>query len=208
MIEIIPAIIAKDFIELQEKIEKVEPYVKWAQIDVMDGQFVNNKTWNNPSDLKNLKTRLNLEAHLMVQNPERFINNWIISGIKRIVIHSESTGQPKEVIQKIKQAGLKVGLAINPETSIKVLDQFINQLDLALIMTVKPGRGGQEFLRKTLNKVKSLRQKYPDIDIEVDGGINLKTAPLVIEAGANLLVSGSAIYNSHNIEEVIKNLKG
>ncbi len=208
MIEIIPTIIAKDFQELQEKIKKVETYVKWVQLDVMDGQFVENSTWNKPADLKNLETNLNLEAHLMIQNPEENIDDWIASGVKRIIIHFESTNQPKEVIGRIKKAGLAVGLAINPETSIEVVDDFIEQLDLVLVMTVQPGRGGQKFLEETLVKIKDLRTKYKNVNIEVDGGINPETAPQVIQAGANLLASGSAIFENDNIEETIKKLRG
>ena len=208
MIQIIPAIIAKDFKDLQGKIEKVEPYVEWAQIDVMDGQFVDNNTWNNPADLKRLKTNLNLEVHLMLQEPERVIDYWKSVGAKRLTVHFESTNQLAKVINRIKEANLEVGLAINPKTSIEVVDQFVSHLDLVLIMSVEPGYGGQEFLEGTLKKITSLRQKYSDIDIEVDGGINMKTAPLVISAGANLLVSGKTIYNSSDIRKTIKELKG
>ncbi len=208
MIQIIPAIIAKDFKDLQEKIEKVEPYVEWAQIDVMDGQFVDNNTWNNPVELKRLRTNLNLEIHLMLQEPEKIIDYWKSVGVKRLTVHFESTNQLAKVINKIKEADLEVGLAINPKTPIEVVDQFISQLDLVLIMSVEPGYGGQEFLEGTLKKITSLRQKYSDINIEVDGGINMKTASLVINAGANLLVSGKTIYNSSDIRKTIKELKG
>ncbi len=208
MIQVIPTIIAKDFQELEEKIKKVEAYVKWVQLDVMDGQFVENSTWNKPADLKNLETNLNLEAHLMIQNPEENIDDWIASGVKRIIIHFESTNQAKEVIERIKKAGLAVGLAINPETLIEVVDDFIDQLDLILVMTVQPGRGGQKFLEETLVKIKDLRTKYKNVNIEVDGGINPETAPQVIQAGANLLASGSAVFKNDNIEETIKKLRG
>ncbi len=207
MIEVIPTIIAKDFQELQEKVRKVEPYVEWIQLDVMDGQFVDNATWNNPTDLSDLKTNLKLEAHLMISNPEEHLDEWIASGVKRIIIHFESTKQPGEVIRRIKQAGLEAGLAINPETPAEVVDDFINQLDSILVMTVRPGRGGQRFLEETLDKVKDLRSKYQDVNIGVDGGINSETAPRVIEAGANLLAAGTAIFQSNNIEQTINELK-
>lgn len=208
MIQVIPTIIARDFQELKEKIKKVEPYIDWVQLDVMDGQFVENTTWNSPADLKNLETNLQLEAHLMIKNPEEYIDDWIESGVKRIIIHFESTDQLKEIIERIKKAGLAVGLAINPETSIGVVDDFIDQLDLVLVMTVQPGRGGQSILEETLDKIKNLRTKYRNVNIEVDGGINSETAPKVIQVGANLLASGSAIFKSEDIEETIKKLKG
>lgn len=207
MVEVIPTIIAKDFDEIQEKIKKVEPYVDWVQLDVMDGQFVENTTWNNPADLKELETSLNLEVHLMIKEPEQYIDQWISSGVKRIIFHIESTSKTKEIISQIKQANLGVGLAINPETSVDVIDQFIDQLDLVLVMTVNPGRGGQEFLKQSLGKIKQLRVKYKRVKIGVDGGINLETAPEVIQAGANLLASGTAIFKSDNIERTVNTLK-
>jgi ribulose-phosphate 3-epimerase len=212
MIQIIPAIIAKDFQELQEKIKKVEPYVDWVQLDIMDGQFVDNITWNNPADLKNLETKINLEAHLMIQNPEMVIDNWIESGVRRIIFHYESTEYHQEIIKKIQEAGLEVGLAINPETPIEVLDPFSQILNsrfqiLILVMTVQPGRGGQQFLEETLDKIRNLREKYKSVNIEVDGGINPETAPKVIQAGANLLASGSAIFKNDNIEKNIQLLE-
>lgn len=207
MIEVIPTIIAKDFNELQEKVKKVEPYVDWIQLDIMDGQFVDNVTWREPADLKNLETKANLEVHLMVQNPEEVIDEWIQSGVKRIIIHLESTKQPKEVIARVKEAGLGIGLAINPETPIEKVDDFISQLDLVLVMTVQPGRGGQKLIEDTLVKIKRLRSYYPNVNIEVDGGINLETASKVIQAGANLLASGSGIFGSDNIGETIKKIR-
>ena len=206
MIQVIPTIIAKDFQELQEKIKKVEPYVNWIQLDVMDGQFVDNITWSNPADLKNLETSLKSEVHLMVKNPEEVIDDWIESGVQRIIFHYESTDKHQEIIERVKKAGLEVGIAINPETSIEILDSFL-PISLILIMTVHPGRGGQKFLEETLDKIEQLREKYKNVNIEVDGGINLETAPKVIQAGANLLASGSAIFESENIKETIQVLK-
>ena len=214
MIQIIPTIIAKDFQELQDKINKVELHAEWAQLDVMDGKFINNITWphaergkTNPVDLKNFKTNLNLEAHLMINNPEEVIDQWIESGVKRIIFHYESTKKITEIIDKIKKAGLEVGLAINPETSLEVIGNFIEKIDLVLIMTVNPGFGGQDFLNESVDKIKQLRGEYKDVNIEVDGGINLKTASKVIQAGANFLAVGTAIFKSNNIKEVIKKLK-
>ncbi|MBU2068220.1 ribulose-phosphate 3-epimerase [Patescibacteria group bacterium] len=207
MIEVIPTILVKDFKELKEKIKLVESHVKWVQLDVMDGIFVDNTTWNNPVDLKNLEIGLKLEAHLMIEEPENYIDEWIKSGVKRIIFHYEATDKHREIIEKIKKAGLEVGLALNPETSIDVVDNFIKDLDLILIMTVNPGWGGQEFLEKQLGKIKQLRNKYQDVKIEIDGGISLETAPKVIKAGANLLAVGSVIFESDNIKETIWKLK-
>lgn len=210
MIEIIPTIIAKNFQELEEKVRKVEPYVNWVQLDIMDGKFVENITWHEPAELKNLKTGLNLETHLMVEKPERVIDDWFVSGVKRIIIHYEATNQANEIIEKIRQANLETGMALNPKTSIDVLDVFLQgetSLDLVLIMTVQPGRGGQKFLGETLDKIRNLRKKYPALDIEVDGGINLEIAPQVVKAGANLLASGTAVLESENTEKIISQFK-
>ncbi|MBU1136765.1 ribulose-phosphate 3-epimerase [Patescibacteria group bacterium] len=214
MTEIIPAVIAQNFNELEEKIKKVEPDVDWVQLDIMDGRFVNESTWpyaepgkNNPAELKNLKTKVNLEAHLMIAQPIETVEDWIDSGVKRIIFHYEATDQPEEVIEKIKKSNLEVGLAINPATPIEVLDEYLADLDLILIMTVEPGRGGQELLPETLAKIKKLRQSYPNLKIEADGGVNLKTALEVIRAGANILAVGSVIFNSKNIKETINQMK-
>lgn len=224
MIEVIPTIIAKNFQELQEKAKKVEPYVDWIQLDVMDGHFVDNLTWNKPADLINLKTSLKMEAHLMIQNPEKVIDDWINSEVKRIFIHYESTDQLEKIIGKIQRTGLEAGIAINPETPINVLEPFLNvsgfpeagqarhetdkfQISNILVMTVEPGRGGQKLLEKTLVKIKNLREKYPGVNIEVDGGINLETASLAIQAGANILASGSAVFGSEDIKKTIQELR-
>ncbi len=207
MIEIIPTIIAKDFQELEEKVKKIEPHVEWAQLDIMDGKFVDNETWNNPNELKNLKTDLDLEAHLMIESPEEKIDDWISSGVKRIIIHYESTKNIRDLIIKIRKAGLDVGIAINPETDIKVFNGLVNYIDLIMVMTVHPGRGGQKFLEESLAKIKDLRERYRDVKISVDGGINLETAPKVIQAGANMLSVGSVVFKSDNIEKTINDLK-
>jgi len=218
MIEIIPAIIAKDFQELAEKIKKIKPFFNWAQLDVMDGKFVENATWNNPQELPVLtenSSPLKFEAHLMVEKPEDVIDDWLKSGVKRIIFHYEATGKYQEIIDKIHQAGLEVGIALNPETPIDVLEPFlkvssfkfqVSGLDLILIMTVNPGRAGQKFLEEILPKIRGLREKYQNVKIGVDGGINKETASKVIQAGADVLAVGSGIFEG-DIEENIKFLK-
>jgi len=214
MIEVIPAVIAQNFQELEEKIRKVESYVDGVQLDIMDGKFVDNYTWpyakpgkNNPAELRNLKTKLNLEVHLMVEKPEEAIEDWINSGVKRVIFHFESSRKIREIIRKLKAAEIPAGLAINPETPIEVLDEYVSDLDEVLIMTVEPGKGGQELLPETLTKIQKLRQSYPNLKIGADGGVNLNTAPEVVRAGADVLAVGSAIFNSDDIGQAIKELK-
>ncbi|MBU4030981.1 ribulose-phosphate 3-epimerase [Patescibacteria group bacterium] len=209
MTQVIPAIIAKDFEELKDKIKQIEPFVEWAQLDVMDGKFVDNTTWSNPSDLKKLKTNLKLEAHLMVEKPEDVIDDWIKSGVKRIIIHYEATKKLDKIIKKIQDAGLEASIAINPETSANELISFLNVSSIlsVLIMTVRPGRGGQEFIEATLGKIRALRERDENVKIEVDGGINLETAQKVVRAGADILAVGSAIFKSEDIKKSIEELE-
>ncbi len=214
MVEIIPAIIAKDFEDLEKKIKLVEPYVQTVQLDVMDGIFIPNKTWNKPRELEKLKTNLFLEAHLMVAEPERVTDEWLASKVKRIILHWEAI---KEIfnlqfsiynlIEQIHNGGKEFGVALNLETPISVLDNFINYIDMVLMMSVKPGRGGQEFEESVIPKIIALRQKYPSVKIEVDGGIDLENIKKLAEAGANFLAVGSAIFESKNIGRTIEELK-
>lgn len=211
MMEVIPAIIAKNFEELKEKIKKVEAFVSWVQIDVSDGIFTPNVTWNNPSDLKNLKSEVQLEIHLMINNPQKFIEGWTGSGVKKIIIHVDAKSdfeEIKSISKKIKNRGVQFGIALTPEVSVTDVENIIPIADVVLLLAVNPGFGGQEFQPKTLEKIKTLRELFPHATIEVDGGINLETTKQCVEVGADILVSGSFIFNSNNIEEAIQKLKG
>ncbi|MBI5530814.1 MAG: ribulose-phosphate 3-epimerase [Candidatus Doudnabacteria bacterium] len=201
--KIIPAIIAKNFNELQKKIRQIEGLVDWAQIDVMDGKFVPNVTWDNPVELRNLKTALKLEAHLMVERPEKEIGQWLASGVKRILLHYESTKKLKDLIDKIKSAGIQVGIVLNPDTPASVLDEYIDQIDAVMFMAVHPGFYGEKFLPEAMDKIKAFHKKYPRMPIAVDGGMNADTIALAIQAGAGWIVAGSAIFKSGNAAEAI-----
>lgn len=205
--EIIPAIIAKDLGELKNKISQVENLVRTVQLDVMDGVFVPNATWNNPKDLFGFKTNLFLEAHLMVKEPARILDNWLISPAGRIIVHCETGADMKEIVSRVHQADKEFGVALNPETEIDVLDDFISEIDLVLFLSVQPGFGGQKFLPKVLPKISRLRQKNLNVKIAVDGGINLSNAKQVKEAGADILVVGSAIFSSGDAKEAIARLQ-
>jgi len=213
MSEIIPAIIAKNFKELEAKIKLVEPYVKTVQLDVMDGIFVPNKTWpyaigeqSSVKDLKKIETSLALEAHLMVASPHRILSEWLESRVKRVILHWEAikeifhpTGDcPKgdNLIKKVHQANKKFGVALNLETPITVLDNFINEIDMVLLMSVKPGAAGQKFEASVMPKIIALRQKYPDVKIEVDGGVGQRNVLKLVRAGADFLAMGSAIFEN------------
>jgi len=210
MNNILPAIIAKDIAELQEKINKVEDFVSWAQIDVMDGIFVPPITSFEPKELKNLKTKLKLEAHLMIANPETKLQEWIDSGVSRILVHAESSSHLNihKIIKELKSAGIESGIALKLKTDISEIEDFISYLDVVQLMSIAEiGHYGEAFDARVIPKIISLREKFPDVKIEVDGGINLESAKELLKAGADNLAVGSAIFKSKNIKETILKLQ-
>lgn len=208
MIEIIPSILAKDFDEVKEKIKIVEDYTTWVQLDVADGDFAPNVSWGDPVALKYYDPGVFIEAHLMVAEPEKVIEDWVKSGVKRIYFHYEATSQHEEIIATIKKSKLEVGIALLPETPLNVIDPFVDSLDAVLLFAGNLGFYGGEFNEEaTLTKISALRKAEPDIIIEVDGGMNPKTAKKVVEAGANAIVSGSYIFESKDIKKAIEELR-
>lgn len=146
--------------------------------------------------VKEIQTNLRKVVHLMIKQPEKVVDRYIRAGADTIIFHIEATRAPKKLVEKLKKKKIRIGIAISPETPIKKIEKMVPEIDLVLVMTVKPGKGGQKMLKTQLTKVKSLRKKFPMKDIAVDGGINDKTAHLAIEAGANILVSGSYVFGS------------
>lgn len=200
MIKIAPSILSADFTRLGEQVQAVEAAgVDRIQIDVMDGRFVPNITFGTQavSSLRPL-TRLILETHLMVEPPEDFIEEFAEAGADTIIIHQEATPHLHRAIQQIHSLGKKAGVALNPSTPAVLLSEVIGSLDLVLVMTVNPGFGGQEFIMETLPKIREIRRQIEEkglkCEVEVDGGINTETAPLVVKAGADVLVAGSSVY--------------
>jgi len=201
LIKIAPSILSADFTRLGEQVLEVQAAgVDRIQIDVMDGRFVPNITFGTQvvAALRPI-TRLKLETHLMVEPPEEFIEAFAKAGADTIIIHQEATPHLHRAIQQIHALGKKAGVAINPSTPAALLSEVIGNLDLVLVMTVNPGFGGQEFIMETLPKIRQVRRKIEemrlDCEVEVDGGINTDTAPLVVEAGADVLVAGSSVYD-------------
>ena len=208
---IIPAIIAKDFKELKEKLSLVEGLVSWAHIDVMDGVFVAPGTWRAPEELNMVQTSLNLEAHLMIANPEDTIDAWLDSPVKRILLHYESTAPEtlKALIEKTNKTGKEAGIVLKLATRLSVLDDFLlpthYPLPLIQLMSIaKIGYHGHPFVRGTLGRIRVLREKYPHAIIEADGGVTLENAPSLCIACADRLVAGSAIFKSGDIKATIK----
>jgi len=210
--EIVPAILAKDFNDVQQKIKAVELYVQWVQLDVGDGRFMAVETWNNPADLRQIETKLSLEVHLMVSEPENIIDGWIASGVERILIHIESTEKLIEILEKIKASGMETGLVLNLQTPIDSLDnilifQYPNIKVIQLMGISEIGYYGHPFDERVIPKIMALRDKYGAIKIAVDGGINKEIAKKAAQAGADILVAGSAIFGKPDVGKAIEELK-
>lgn len=231
MAEIIPSINVRTFEEVQERIRKVEPFVEWCHLDVTDGIFSKHLTWHDPRDLLNLETSLNVEVHLMVSEPEKILDQWLarpvrskmpkasadslanqtsngVNPVKRIVVHLEAVSDMELIIEKCHEAGIEIGLAINPETLWGRLELWLGKVDIYEILAVHPGPSGQEVdWPEMLGKIGHIRKRCPECIIEIDGGINPETAKKVVEAGANLLVAGAYIFESPSVSEAIGSLK-
>lgn len=211
--KIAPSILSADFANLQRDIEIVEQNgADLIHIDAMDGQFVPNLTLG-PNVVSALRkvTNLTLDVHLMIEQPERYIEAFAQAGADIITVHVEATKHLHRVLQQIKQTGKQCGVVINPATPVSVIEMVLGEVDLVLVMTVNPGFGGQSFIPMTLEKIKQLvtlrEQNNYSYLIEVDGGINDKTAKLCREAGVDIAVAGSYIYDSNDIKAAIDSLK-
>ncbi len=200
MIQIVPSILSADFAYLGEEMAQVKAAgAQRIQVDVMDGIFVPNITVGPPVVQALRKaTDLSLEVHLMIQHPERFLEVFAQAGADGIIVHQEACTHLHRAIQEIKALGKRAGVAINPATPAVVLEEIIQYLDLVLVMTVNPGFAGQEFIPSMLPKIRKVRQLIQErglaCELEVDGGIHVDTAPLVVDAGADVLVAGAAIF--------------
>ncbi|MBI3615315.1 MAG: ribulose-phosphate 3-epimerase [Candidatus Omnitrophica bacterium] len=204
-----PSMLAADFGRLAEETRRVEAAgADWIHLDVMDGHFVPNLTIG-PQAVAALRpvTRLPLDVHLMIESPDRYLPAFIEAGADRVTVHAEACPDLKKVVGQIRRLGAKVGVALRPQTGIEVLKPVLDQIDLALLMTVNPGFGGQAFMPEVLPKIESLR-KLTDRHIQVDGGINYETARSTHSAGADVMVAGTYIFRSADPKQAIQSLKG
>jgi len=206
---ITPSLLSADFSRLQSEVQSVEPYADWLQADVMDGHFVPNLSFGAPV-IAWIKSKLPLDIHLMVTNPADRIDEFLEIGANHITFHAEVVEQTKErkkLIERIRDGGATAGIALNPDTPIASVNDVLGNIDLLLIMSVNPGFGGQEFIEDVLIKVRGARKKYPNLMIQMDGGIDNRTAPECIEAGVNNLVSGSYIFRAADRAAAIASLR-
>lgn len=210
MVIISPSILSADFANLERDIKLVESAgADWIHVDVMDGHFVPNITIGVPV-VKSIKkvTSLPLDVHLMIEHPRKFIQDFKDAGADIITFHYEAVENVFEVIQAIKDLGLKAGLSIKPKTPAEDIFKFLSHLDLVLVMTVEPGFGGQEFMHDCAQKIVEIKQNAPDnLIIQVDGGINNVTGHICTSLGANSLVAGNYIYKHKDVKQAIKSLR-
>jgi ribulose-phosphate 3-epimerase len=210
---IAPSVLAADFANLQRDIEMInQSQADWFHIDIMDGVFVPNISFGMPVlDAINKHAQKTIDVHLMIVQPERYIKTFAKLGADVLTVHYEASTHLHRTLQEIKAEGMKAGVALNPHTNVSLLEDCINDIDLVCLMSVNPGFGGQSFIENTYKKVKQLKEiitrNNASTLIEIDGGVTSKNAKQLVEAGADVLVAGSFVFNSENPIQTIEDLK-
>lgn len=209
MVKIAPSILSVDIDRLEKEIIDVEKAgADYIHIDVMDGEFVPNKT----NGIEMLKiahevTNLTLDTHLMVEDPQNWIDDFSLSNVITFHIEAVNSDTAERIIENLKERDIKVGIAIKPDTPVEEVMPYIEKIDVVLVMLVEPGFGGQKMIEACLDKVKAIHELKPDIDIEIDGGVKLENVQKVKDAGANIIVAGTAIFNGDDKRFIISEMK-
>lgn len=223
MLEIIPAINAEDWETVNSRIEAISSYADWVHLDVADGKFTKNVTWNNPDDLKTINVKyVRIEAHLMILEPEKHLEQWAKSGIRRAILHWETLkpkgifgGSPRKKLEQISQIlkdnWVELGLSVLYKTNVREIEPYLDLVDLAQLLAVEPGLAGQEFRPEVVAKLRELRQMVnavnPQIKIEIDGGVNVSNVKELYIAGANVVAAASAIFGAAEPNLALETLK-
>ena len=208
-----PSLLSADFVRLAEEIAKVEAAgADWLHLDIMDGHFVPNLTFGPPVVAAIRKiTKLPLDVHLMVTNPADLVEQFAAAGADWLTVHVETEPHLHRLVNRIRELGVKPAVTLNPATPVAQLDEILSEVDMVLVMSVNPGFGGQKFIPASLAKISRLKEKLSQIGrpvlIEVDGGVNETTAPQLVQAGADVLVAGSAVFGSADMKATISALK-
>ncbi|MFH0818537.1 MAG: ribulose-phosphate 3-epimerase [Patescibacteria group bacterium] len=206
MTKVIPAILENNISDIKQRIAQVKDYVDLIHLDVMDGDFVPNTTFNDPTALAKENLGIKIRVHLMISQPEFSIKKWNFDAVEAIVFHREAVNNMDEAIRLVRSINKKVGVAVNPKTSSYEIKDYLSKLDIVLVMGVVPGFSSQAFNSDVLDKIKYLKEQQPNIEIEVDGGVNKACKDKIIEAGADSLAANSYIFKSPDIKTAIESL--
>ena len=204
-LKIAPSILSADRKRLKAEVKEIESDADRIHVDIMDGKFVPPTTFQ-PEEIKQIKTKIPKEVHLMVEHPLQFIDAYADAGARSIIFHQESKDDSGKVILAIKKKGMKPCITIKPKTPLEKIEPYLDGVDMVLLMTVEPGYAGQKFIDGILPKIKRLRELKPKMDIEVDGGISADTIKKAVDAGANVIVAGTAIFGQKDRRKAIKDL--
>ena len=205
-LEIVPAILTKKLPDLRDKIKKIKSFgASKVQIDIADNKFVPNKTIGT-KELKQIHTSLDVEAHLMVYEPQNYVEQLAKAKVKTFIFHIEAMPEPQEIIKKVKKSKMKVGLALNPKTSISFIEQFVSKIDMILFLSVEPGFQGRGFVPAVLGKIREFRNIFPSVIIGIDGGIKIDNFQVLKDFDINEVVVGSGIWQSKNPDQIYREL--